>query len=1243
MAIHFTPEQQEVISLHGCNLLVSAAAGSGKTAVLTQRIVQMICRKENPVDIDRLLVVTFTNAAAAEMRERIGAAVAARLEEEPENAHIQRQATLIHNAQITTIDSFCLFVLRNNFNDIGLDPAFRVAEEGEIELLRQEVLGQLLEDRFAEGKEDFHHCVEVYCPNGRESALEEHILNLHDFAMSQPWPEEWLEQRKADYQIRDGADMEGQDWAVFLKEHLHRMLSGCVEQMERVNRLCMQPAGPYMYGETVEQEKEQIEKLLRMDSLSQLEAALPAVSFGRLSSKKDESVDPQLRELAKKLRNGVKDSLKEMQEQYFVTPMALAVEQMQECGRAVETLADLCLEFGRRMEEAKREKNLLDFSDMEHMALRILLEKTQEGVTPTRTAMEYREYFQEVLIDEYQDSNLVQEYILKAVSGEEDGNFNRFMVGDVKQSIYKFRLARPELFLEKYHDYESSGSQDCRRIDLHRNFRSRPEVIRTVNEVFGRIMTRQVGGIVYDDRAALHEGAVYPASQGCESELILMEKPEKGEELSPRALEALGITRKIRQLRREFQVTDKETGLLRPLQYRDIVVLLRTNSGWDEEFREVFEREGIPVYISSRTGYFATNEIQTVLQFLRVLDNPLQDVPLFGVLKSVFGGFTDEEIALVRRHVQETAETAAGQAETSDLAADGEAEAAEVTNGQERRLLYEDLEWCASREGHSMEEKCAAFLKMIQRYRRYTIYMPIRKLLQTLFDETCYLHYVAALPAGEQRLANVEMLLEKARAFEKTSYYGLYHFIRYMEQLQKYNVDYGEANILDENADVVRIMSIHKSKGLEFPVTFVAGLSKRFNMQDTGQAMIVDMDLGIGTDYVNPDRRLKNRTLRKKALAAKMRRENLAEEIRVLYVAMTRAKEKLILTGVLENAAERAQEAEMENRLRRDPGQGGEIPDAEAEPLSYAALYRAASCMDLLLQICRPTCIWTGEDLAAEEIRESIGEEERRNLLRCGETYVDQKLLQKLQERFAYTYPHADLANLYTKTTVSELKIAALEEAEEGAFHAFQEAEVVPYIPRFMQAEEKISGAARGSAFHRVMELLDLSSWPGFRADDTAEGRSLREEWMRRELDRMQQSGKLTEEYRKAVSGEKIFRFMDSSLAGRMAAAEKAGLLWREQPFVYGISADRLGTPGGGKFPSEETVLIQGIVDVFFEERGELVVADYKTDVIRTPEELARRYKVQLDYYEEALEHLTGRRVKERILYSFYLGCEIPV
>ena len=1117
-----------------------------------------------------------------------------------------------------------------------------------------------------EAPEQFHACVEYFCPGGRESVLEQHILNLSRYAGSFPWPAEWLEERKNDYAAGDMEALVHSDYGQYLTERVNRTVEGCLEKLREVKRLCELPDGPYMYGELTEAEIEQLERLTSCKDLEEQAAKIPAVTFARLPSKKDDSVDPAKRELAKAIRNSVKDTLSDLSESYFKTPLELAVEQGKACREPLRILLDLVLEFDRRLLAAKQERHLIDFSDMEHYALQILLkrEKVEESdgtgtdrtetkyrIVPSDVAMEYRQYFQEILIDEYQDSNLVQEYLLSAISGEEEGRYNRFMVGDVKQSIYKFRLARPELFLEKYDTYQETG--DLCRIDLAKNFRSRIQVVDAVNGVFSRIMSREIGGIAYDDKAALYPGAVYPAQEdpAYGSELLLIRKPEKGEREESgigeqhaegagvlvdydnvRQLEALAIAARIKQLKGSLQVMEKSTGELRPVRYSDMVILLRTTSGWDEEFKKILEQQGIPVYITSKTGYFGALEVQELLQFLRVLDNPRQDIPLFGVMQSVFGGFTQEEIAQIRsggeghsRKRMTLYEALKEVAQSGRTVEEGEEISAGESAGEEAEL----------------SQKADTFLQRIGHYRDLTPFTSIRDLLQRILDDYDYLNYVTALPAGSKRRANVEMLLTKASAFEKTSYFGLFHFIRYMEQLEKYDVDYGEADTLDENADVVRIMSIHKSKGLEFPVVFVSGLSKRFNMQDANQSLIVDMDLGVAVDYVDSVRRIKNKTLRRTVLSAKMKEDNLAEELRVLYVALTRAREKLILTAVLDKADEKWELAQMTGQER----------------LTYLDFCEAGSYMDFLLPILPQTGIAVKtlrtEDLAVEELREQLRMGDRREQLRliaCGETTLtgdpeeNERKLMYLRERFAYQYPHPGLQKLYTKTTVSELKIAAMAEKDEAAFHTFEEKEVVPYIPGFRREQEKVSGAVRGNAFHRTMELLDFmyvfvesglfEKCPGdyetYRKRLDAERLKNRlEEFLQRETISL----RLTEEYAKAVSLPKILNFLEQELAYRMWRAQEQGLLYREQPFVLGIDAKRLDPD----LPEGEKVLIQGIIDVFFIEDGEIVLLDYKTDVIDSLEALWNRYNVQIQYYEEALTKLMQMPVKERILYSFYL------
>ena len=1295
MGISFTEKQQQVIDARGCSLLVSAAAGSGKTAVLVERIVRMVSEGEHPVDIDRLLVVTFTNAAAAEMRERISKALNDRLAADPENEHLQRQTTLLHNARITTIDSFCLFVLRNQFHTIGLDPGFRIAEEGEGKLLRQDALEEVLEAGYAAGEAGFLRCMEYFSSGSRDTAVEEIVLKLYDFAMSTPFPEQWLEERKIDYCVPETAAMpaaEGESgregektakepdgmesgsfeeipWVRELMRQTRLLLTGCVEKLTEAIHLCEEPDGPYMYGELLEEEREMVEGLAHKceggGEYDGLFTAFAGVKFGRLSSKKDAAVSSVKRDAARGIRTEVKEQLGDLQKKYFFKTKEQILRQMETCRRAVESLVDLTLAFKETFDRKKRDKNLLDFDDIEHFALSILVRREENGIcAPTETALEYRSHFHEILIDEYQDSNLVQEYILACISGEEEGRYNRFMVGDVKQSIYKFRLARPELFLEKYAAYGKQSTGDRitgKKIDLHQNFRSRREVLNTTNTIFEQIMGQDVGGIVYDDLAALHQGAEYPVQAGSaaedhpnETELLLFtesEKPEElltdgtespdvseygegqaaGREITVKEQEAYGIAAKIRELLRKFQVTDKESGALRRVSYRDIVILLRTTSGWDEVFKRVLEEEGIPVHMTSRTGYFAASEVQELLHFLRVLDNPLQDIPLYGVMHSCLGGFEEEEIALIR------------------AACPGE------------KYLYDAVKACAAggpgetvtacQIPHRLSEKIRYFLEQINHYRELSVYLSVQELLQTILRETDYPNYVAVRPEGSKRRANVEMLLVKAADYEKTSYFGLYHFLRYMEQLEKYEVDYGEAGLQDENADVVRIMSIHKSKGLEFPVCFVSGLAKGFQTRETSGHLVLDIDAGIGVDYVEPDRRVRSRDLRRNVLAEKIKVDNLAEEMRILYVAMTRAKEKLILTGTVKSPKKAADSLIP---LWKKPGLL--LPyDVLTGRGSFLELLLAAlarnRCMDGFYRACglepetgnpfreRDMSIrvtlsgW--QDTVEEKLGETIRMEERKRRLLLSDPSkdVDPVLMAKLSESFLYQYPYENLRELYTKTTVSELKMAGMREETDFSFQLYEEETVVPYLPGFLEAEKKVSGSMRGSAFHKVMELFDFTELTKEAAGD----RETVEELLKRQIAAMRQTGRLTEAYYEAVSLRKITAFLMSEAAVRMGTAARAGKLHKEQPFVLGLPANRLRED----FPEGEKVLIQGIIDVFFEEEGRYVLLDYKTDAVQTAEELVKRYHVQLDYYAEALEQFSERRNTEKILYSFKLGEEI--
>lgn len=1268
MGMKFTEDQQRVIDLRNCNILVSAAAGSGKTAVLVERIVELVsgsgCDSARAVDIDRLLIVTFTNAAAAQMRERITKALSDRVEAEPDNEHIKKQLMLIHNAKIMTIHSFCLYLIKNHFNDIGLDPDFRTADEGEIRLLKQEVLSELLEEQFALGRQEFTDCVEYFAYDGREKRLEELIERLYTFSGSYPFPEKWLRQHRMDYHVETFEELVKTEWFAGMMQEISALLQECKEQEKAALKVCEEPDGPYFYAVALEQDQELIAGLeqelasvvqtasepeqsvapaemdssVAKDAFEALAARVQGISYARMAAKKDDSVSAEKRELVKAMRERVKSLLGTLSEKYFASGPKQWLAECRQADAALCELVDLALLFGERLTEKKREKNLLDFEDMEHLALQILLKEEENGqMVPSDTALEYREQFAEILIDEYQDSNLVQEFLLQSISGEDDGRFNRFMVGDVKQSIYKFRLARPELFLEKFATYQKEDG-NCVRVDLKQNFRSRHEVTDCVNDLFLQLMHRELGGVEYDADAALYpaaqfpeadgeaadtrekgvalggeekQGSAVPVSTACEASIarspyepelcIAAISGEKGED--PKELEAKMIAGKIREIVGKLPVRDSESGQLRPARYQDIVILLRTTSGWDETFKKILEENAIPVFVTSKTGYFASTEVQTVLNFLRVLNNPLQEIPLFGVLKSVLFGFSDAQLATLRaldetgkRCLYDCVKLAAGEGESGE----GSVGYGSGSNGADA----------------SLREKCCSFLSFLNRYREYAVYLPIHKLMEQFLEETGYLYTVSALPGGVQRRINVEMLLTRAESFEKTSYSGLFHFIRYMEQLEKYDIDYGETGASDENADVVRIMSIHKSKGLEFPVCFVSGLSKRFNRQDSVAPVLMDMDLGLAIDWVDPTARIRHTTLKKNVLARKLNADSMGEELRVLYVALTRAEEKLILTGTCK-----------EDKLPQE--------DATQGAYGYSALrlQEASSYYDLVLpawqSVGRRLQICTQEELLqAELVRASLGYNSRQKLFEeAGKEPEAAELA--LCERLQKPYAHENLAGLFVKTTVSELKKEGMQEEAAEGLTLFPEEEVVPYLPQFVrEQEETVSGTTRGSAYHRLLEIFPFERQETWTA---AKIRTVIEEC---KADR-----RLSEEYAAAINVYKIRAFLQTPLAARMAKAARSNRLHREQPFVLGLSANRLNTD----FPEDETVLIQGIIDVYLEEEDGIVLADYKTDLVKDPKELILRYRVQLDYYEEALVRLTGKCVKEKLIYSFGLEQEITL
>lgn len=1225
MGVAWTEDQKKVIELRDRNILVSAAAGSGKTAVLVERILSMVKDKNHPVDIDSLLVVTFTRAAAAEMKERIRLALEAALAENPDNEHLQRQSALIHHAQITTIHGFCTYVIQNYFHLIDLDPVYRIADEGELKMLKNEVLNEILEISYASEEPEFLRFVECYAPGKNDSRIGELVLKLYEFAVSYPFPEQWLSECLETYQVANASELLETSWMQDLMKEIHAQLENALAVTLENQKMASSPGGPYLYLPMLESDEELIRDLLNVKDYDTLCSRLKKPAFQTLSRKKDDSVDERIKKQVKTLRDDVKGMLGDIGEKYCGKTMEQILKELSLCRGPVTVLIGLVREFSGAYSQAKRKKNILDFSDLEHFALQILVRREGDSYVRTEAAKELASCFSEVMIDEYQDSNYIQEFLLEAVSGVRDGRYNRFMVGDVKQSIYGFRLARPELFLEKQKRYSMEDALE-QRIDLHKNFRSRGNVLDTVNFIFDQIMARELGGIEYDESEALYVGADYPEGGGADfpkTQVLLIDRksPELEDSKTRQQLietEALAVAQSIRSMVGQEQVWDKTQKAYRPMEYRDCVVLLRTVSEWADVFSKVLQSQGIPAYTTSRTGYFSALEVAAVLNYLRICDNPRQEIPFAAMLYSPIGKCSAEDLALLK---------------------------SEFPNMK----IYEACE-AYIREGkqQQLKEKLERFWEQLMGFRQRVSYTPIHELIMQILEETGYGNYAAAMPGGQQREANLQMLVEKAVDYEGTSYRGLFNFIRYIEEIQKYEVDFGEVNINGEAADTVRIMSIHKSKGLEFPVVYVAGMGKRFNFMDTNGSVVLHSQLGIGSDVIDSERRTKSPSLLKQVIRQKMVRETLGEELRILYVALTRAKEKLILsgTGDLKKWVEGCGYLIYDQRMHLYYGRltgakcymdwvlpalaGHRCFDPvyaifQMERNGKGSLYDRS--FNIQIQVITPSNL-----LETEMIYQMERIVKKQQLLEWDTRKVyDAAVREALEERFGYRYPYAQLSQIPVKMTVSELKKAGMEELGE---ELYEEPDIVPVVPEFVRgAGETLQGAARGTVYHRVMECLDYRRIQKRLMQPGPE--------LRAQIEEIISLGKLSAEDAKCVRIRDLERFLQSGIGQRMCRAGAEGRLWREKPFVIGIPASEVCE----EWPQRQMILIQGIIDAFFEEEGQLVIVDYKTDRVssKSGRELAEKYQKQLLYYQRALEKMTHKRVKERVIYSIDLGKEIEV
>lgn len=1236
---NWTDEQFEAITTGERTLLVSAAAGAGKTAVLVERIIKKITGSHRPADVDRLLVVTFTKAAAAEMRERISSEIIREINKNPESQHLIRQLTLLNRAAITTIHSFCLDTLRTYFYLVNLDPAFRVADDQEAALLRLDTIEELFEENYAAGNAGFLRLVDAFGGARDDEALQEMILKLYEYSLSNPWPEHWLNSLPDKY-FDLHLPLEHVPWGITVLKSLRILFQGYRTRLREALLTASRPGGPNVYASTLREDLAFIDELdaAAARSWQELYCAFNSTGFPKLRACRDRNVDEQAKEQVRQIRDEVKKAINDIKNELFArSPDELSAD-LHRVAPMVKDLVGITSEFAKKYKKNKAVKTLVDFSDLEHYCLQILMghDSRPGSPIPSDVAKHMTVYFTEVLVDEYQDINPVQETILSLITGEGHASNSCFMVGDVKQSIYRFRLADPDLFREKYIKFPREKGLAERCIDLTRNFRSRSEVVDAVNFIFSQVMTGTVGEIEYDEKAQLVSGASYPAHPtGTVNpgpvELFILEKkapsftPADGGEhledgpgslgaaerearlVAVRILELVGQSGD--QAGQRLTVCDRKTGEYRPLQFRDIVVLLRTTKNTANVFAEEFRTAGIPAYADLGTGYFEATEIDTVISLLKIIDNPRQDIPLAAVLRSPVVGLNAEEMAAVRlrKPVGDFYDA------LLDSAALGETEA---------------------------DIKIKAFLDSVENWRTLARRGPLSELIWRIYNETGYYVYAGGMPGGAQRQANLRALHDRACNFEVTSFRGLFRFLRFIEKFRETGSDLGTARALGESEDVVRVLSIHKSKGLEFPVVFVAGLGKQFNTGDLTEKVLLHKELGLGMPVVETDLGLMYPTLAQIAVRKRLHAELLAEEMRILYVAMTRAREKLILVGSITD-------------INKAASRWCETISTDGPALPDAILASAKNCLDWI-------CPAVSRHQSGMIIRQFAGFNENPDLINDRSLWQviipDPQLLileetgkgqdqtgyienisrlekvdsppgyhQELNRRLAWKYSYEQVAGKPAKVTVTELK--RFFETDEEMINIRETTEVQsenyfrhPMRPRFLQQEKGLSATERGIVAHLVMQHLQP-------------GEDLTEEAVREQVNQMVRRDLLTAEQAAAVDTAAVTRFYTGPLGQRM---QKAVNVRKEVPFTLAIRAGEVYELDRGH---DEKIIVQGVIDCLIDEGDGFIIIDYKTDRYSpgSTEEAVRQYRGQLKLYAMAVEKILQKPVKERYLYFLSL------
>ncbi|OMP67112.1 helicase-exonuclease AddAB subunit AddA [Domibacillus epiphyticus] len=1199
----WTDDQWKAVYAQGSDILVAAAAGSGKTAVLVERIIQKIIRDDAPVDVDELLVVTFTNAAAAEMRHRIGEALEREIERNPSSNRLRRQLRLLNKASISTLHSFCLEVIRKYYYMIDIDPAFRIADDTEAVLIRDEVLEELLEEEYGkENNESFYRLVDTFSGDRSDVELQKAVIRLYDFSRSHPEPEEWLRGISDIYETTDTIDN-----LLFmnpLKKDIRFQLESALAMLDEGLMMTELPGGPVPRAENFLADAAQVRSVLQCETWEEMYKTFQTVKFPTLKMCKGDEYDEVLKERSKTVRDNAKKIINDLKETFFSRKPENWLRDMDEMKPVVERLAQLVLDFALRYESVKRERGITDFSDLEHYALSILMTDGQ----PTEAAESYKRRFKEVLVDEYQDVNMVQETIVSLVSANDEQKGNLFMVGDVKQSIYRFRLAEPGLFLGKYKRFRSDGLASGLKISLSRNFRSRSEVLNGTNYLFQQIMGTEVGEIEYGSEEALIPGAAYPdASYPVEVALINSDGPETTaedeidrEDAEQSQIESRFIASKIKELIESgYPVYDPKTKSERPVQYRDIVILMRSLT-WVPEMMEEFKRAGIPVYANTSGGYFQATEISVMLSLLQVVDNPFQDIPLAAVLRSPIVRCTENELALIRIASKK------GSYFESLLA------------------FMEDPDSDAS-----LKEKVRPFLEHLEKWRSIGRSGALSDLIWELYLDTQFYAFAGGMPGGKQRQANLRALYDRARQYEETSFRGLFRFLRFIERMRERGDDLGTARALSEQEDVVRIMTIHASKGLEFPVVFTAASGRRFNTMDLNGRVLFDKDYGLAVKYMNPDKRIAWPSLVQLAFQRKKKLELLAEEMRVLYVAMTRAKEKLFITGSVKKAEKKMLDwtlaGEHHSMLLSD--------SVRASASSYLDWIGPALSRHADLDGSHPllkdhpsrfhfSVIESAQLLLTEEQKEEQQQDTWLEYIKKRQLYPEESLSkEEIEARMGWQYSYPEAVRLRSKQSVSDLK-RINDVYNDGASDETARAYRRPVFrrPRFMQ-EKQLSPAEIGTAVHTVMQHVPLRHAP-----EEVEVERLKEELIDKEL--------LTIEQAEAVDSGIVAAFFKSEPGKMLLHADR---VHRELPFNMGLTAREAGTAD-----SDEKVLIQGVIDCLFEYKGNLYLLDYKTDGVtdrfaggfsEAEPVLRKRYDVQIHLYAKAIERIWKQKVHKKFVF----------